>query len=72
MSDRRVRHRREMRDKNAYLELERLIGVVEHDFAVVTTVGKMELEHDFAPESDVAPEVVPFVQTNLQRRLQSL
>lgn len=55
-----------------YLELQRLICMVEHDLAVVAAVGKMVLEHDLAPKRDVAPEVVPFIQANLQRRLQSL
>lgn len=52
---------------HVYLELQCLIRMVEHNFAVVTTVGKMVLEHDLASKRDVAAEVVPFIKADPQR-----
>jgi hypothetical protein len=36
--------------------------MVEKNLAKVSTIRKMELKHDLAAESDVATEVVPFLQ----------
>jgi hypothetical protein len=46
--------------------------MVEKNFAEISTIRKMVLKHDLAAERDVATEVVPFLQTETKRLLESL
>lgn len=46
--------------------------MAEEDFPVVSTLGKVVLEDDLAPESDEAPEVVPLAESDSQGFLQCL
>jgi hypothetical protein len=46
--------------------------MVEKDLAKVSTIRKMVLKHDLATERNVATEVVPFLQAETKRLLESL
>lgn len=43
--------------------------MIEQDFAVVTTIRQMELEHLLATQSDVPPELLPAGKTGDKGRL---
>jgi hypothetical protein len=53
-------------------QLQRSVVMVEKDLAKISTVRKMVLEHDLATERNVATEVVPFLQAETKRLLESL
>jgi hypothetical protein len=53
-------------------QLQRSVVMVKKDLAKISTIRKMVLEHDFTAERNVATEVVPFLQAETKRLLESL